>query len=198
VTSAPLIDTGEFTHFADKKFRAVLGNNQPGMSAFGKRMSAYRVSNVRDPKRLNQIQSPRAQTIVDDVRRSRRTRLTTDACFSENNVWTCHEEHARRSSRIGLDSNLHAGANFFRRRSRPPLERRAVGAVIWGTPAVNTDLMRQEMLTKTWIQSNGKLCGKKRFQVMYFSNPRFGDAVIDVTSYPAHQNEDQEDDDHQA
>jgi hypothetical protein len=26
---------------------------------------------------------------------------------------------------------------------------RAIAAVIWGMPAVNTDLMRQEMLTKT-------------------------------------------------
>ena len=29
------------------------------------------------------------------------------------------------------------------------IERRAIEAVIWGMPAVNTDLMRQEMLTKT-------------------------------------------------
>ena len=29
------------------------------------------------------------------------------------------------------------------------IERRAVEAVIWGMPAVNVDLMRQEMLTKT-------------------------------------------------
>jgi hypothetical protein len=33
--------------------------------------------------------------------------------------------------------------------SRRTLERRAVEAVIWGMPAVNTDLMLQEMLTKT-------------------------------------------------
>jgi hypothetical protein len=32
---------------------------------------------------------------------------------------------------------------------RPAIERRAVEAVIWGMAAVNTDLMRQEMLTKT-------------------------------------------------
>jgi hypothetical protein len=32
---------------------------------------------------------------------------------------------------------------------RRNIERRAVEAVIWGMPAVNTDLMRQEMLTKT-------------------------------------------------
>ena len=29
------------------------------------------------------------------------------------------------------------------------IERRAVEAAIWGMPAVNADLMRQEMLTKT-------------------------------------------------
>jgi hypothetical protein len=29
------------------------------------------------------------------------------------------------------------------------IHRRAVEAVIWGMPAVNTDLMRQQMLTKT-------------------------------------------------
>jgi hypothetical protein len=33
--------------------------------------------------------------------------------------------------------------------NRRMIERRAVEAVIWGIPAVNTDLMRQEMLTKT-------------------------------------------------
>ena len=33
--------------------------------------------------------------------------------------------------------------------ARRMIERRAVEAVIWGIPAVNTDLMRQEMLTKT-------------------------------------------------
>src|SRR5215470_11805054 len=33
--------------------------------------------------------------------------------------------------------------------NRRMIERRAVEAVIWGMPAVNYDLMRQEMLTKT-------------------------------------------------
>ena len=33
--------------------------------------------------------------------------------------------------------------------ARRMIERRAVEAVIWGMPAVNTDLMRQQMLTKT-------------------------------------------------
>src|SRR5262245_27714612 len=33
--------------------------------------------------------------------------------------------------------------------TRRQLVRRAVEAVIWGMPAVNADLMRQEMLTKT-------------------------------------------------
>jgi hypothetical protein len=42
------------------------------------------------------------------------------------------------------------------------LERRAVEAVIWGMPAVNTDLMRQEMLTKTPGKVN---------QVIYWGRP---------------------------
>lgn len=42
------------------------------------------------------------------------------------------------------------------------IERRAVEAVIWGMPAVNTDLMRQQMLTKT----NGKIG-----QVIYWGKP---------------------------
>jgi hypothetical protein len=33
--------------------------------------------------------------------------------------------------------------------ARRAIERRAVEAVIWGMPAVNYDLMLQEMLTKT-------------------------------------------------
>ncbi|KFC66846.1 Hypothetical protein precursor [Bosea sp. LC85] len=46
--------------------------------------------------------------------------------------------------------------------TRRMLERRAVEAVIWGIPAVNTDLMRQEMLTKT----SGKVG-----QVIYWGRP---------------------------
>src|SRR5262245_61547519 len=42
------------------------------------------------------------------------------------------------------------------------LHRRAVEAVIWGMPAVNTDLMRQEMFRKT---------GGKENQVLYWSRP---------------------------
>ena len=42
------------------------------------------------------------------------------------------------------------------------IERRAVEAVIWGMSAVNTDLMRQEMLTKT----NGKVN-----QFIYWGRP---------------------------
>jgi hypothetical protein len=42
------------------------------------------------------------------------------------------------------------------------VQRRAVEAVIWGMPAVNTDLMRQEMLTKT----SGKVN-----QVIYWGRP---------------------------
>src|SRR5499426_4789429 len=45
---------------------------------------------------------------------------------------------------------------------RRAIERRAVEAVIWGMPAVNYDLMLQEMLTKT----TGKLN-----QVIYWSRP---------------------------
>src|SRR5262245_4015483 len=46
--------------------------------------------------------------------------------------------------------------------NRRMTERRAVEAVIWGMSAVNTDLMRQEMLTKT----NGKVN-----QVIYWGRP---------------------------
>lgn len=46
--------------------------------------------------------------------------------------------------------------------NRRMIERRAVEAVIWGIPAVNTDLMRQQMLTKT----PGKVG-----QVIYWGRP---------------------------
>src|SRR5262245_16260222 len=46
--------------------------------------------------------------------------------------------------------------------NRRMIERRGVEAVIWGIPAVNTDLMRQEMLTKT----PGKVG-----QVIYWGRP---------------------------
>jgi len=46
--------------------------------------------------------------------------------------------------------------------ARRLVERRAVEAVIWGMPAVNTDLMRQEMLTKTKGRVN---------QILYWSRP---------------------------
>lgn len=42
------------------------------------------------------------------------------------------------------------------------VERRAVEAVIWGIPAVNYDLMLQEMLTKTKGKVN---------QILYWSRP---------------------------
>nr|WP_312862100.1 hypothetical protein [Rhizobium sp. P32RR-XVIII] len=42
------------------------------------------------------------------------------------------------------------------------MERRAVEAVVWGMPAVNYDLMRQEMLTKT---------GAKVGEVIYWGRP---------------------------
>jgi hypothetical protein len=45
---------------------------------------------------------------------------------------------------------------------RRTIERRAVEAVIWGMPAVNYDLMLQEMLTKTPGKVN---------QVIYWGRP---------------------------
>src|SRR5690349_24909892 len=42
------------------------------------------------------------------------------------------------------------------------MERRAIQAVIWGMPAVNTQLMLQEMLAKTQGRVN---------QVLYWSRP---------------------------
>jgi hypothetical protein len=46
--------------------------------------------------------------------------------------------------------------------ARRTIERRAVEAVIWGMPAVNDDLMLQEMLTKTDAQVN---------QIVYWGRP---------------------------
>jgi hypothetical protein len=46
--------------------------------------------------------------------------------------------------------------------ARRTIERRAVEAVIWGMPAVNYDLMLQEMLTKTAGEVN---------QVIYWGRP---------------------------
>src|SRR5262245_29720416 len=46
--------------------------------------------------------------------------------------------------------------------TRRTVQRRAVQAVIWGMPAVNTDLMRQEMFRKT--------AGKEN-EVLYWSRP---------------------------
>src|SRR5262252_667812 len=45
---------------------------------------------------------------------------------------------------------------------RRVIERRAVEAVIWGMPVVNTDLMRQEMFRKTTGKEN---------EVLYWSRP---------------------------
>jgi len=46
-------------------------------------------------------------------------------------------------------SSAHAQTYSADDLSRRNVERRAVEAVIWGMPAVNTDLMLQEMLTKS-------------------------------------------------
>ncbi|MBK1867994.1 DUF1254 domain-containing protein [Taklimakanibacter albus] len=46
--------------------------------------------------------------------------------------------------------------------ARRAVERRAVEAVIWGMPAVNTDLMLQEMLRKTTAKTN---------EIVYWSRP---------------------------
>src|SRR5215472_13474368 len=45
---------------------------------------------------------------------------------------------------------------------RRNIARRAIEAVIWGMPAVNTDLMRQEMFRKTSAKEN---------EVLYWSRP---------------------------
>ena len=46
--------------------------------------------------------------------------------------------------------------------ARRSIERRAVEAVIWGMPAVNYDLMLQEMLNKTSAKEN---------EIVYWSKP---------------------------
>jgi hypothetical protein len=63
---------------------------------------------------------------------------------------------------LGLASPAAAKSLTPQEVSRRNLERRAVEAVIWGMPAVNTDLMRQEMLTKTAGKVN---------QIIYWGRP---------------------------
>jgi hypothetical protein len=58
--------------------------------------------------------------------------------------------------------SAHADSSSAQDLVRRNVERRAVEAAIWGMPAVNTDLMRQEMLTKT----SGKVN-----QVIYWGRP---------------------------
>jgi hypothetical protein len=48
--------------------------------------------------------------------------------------------------------------------TRGTIERRAIEAVIWGMPAVNTELMRQEMLK----------AGGKDNQIVYWGRPLDG------------------------
>jgi hypothetical protein len=48
--------------------------------------------------------------------------------------------------------------------ARRTIERRAVEAVIWGMPAVNTDLMRQELLNKTKGKENEILYWMRSFE----------------------------------
>ena len=59
-------------------------------------------------------------------------------------------------------SPVHAQAPSSDELTRRIIERRAFEAVVWGMPAVNYDLMLQEMLSKT----NGKVG-----QVIYWGRP---------------------------
>ena len=59
-------------------------------------------------------------------------------------------------------ASAHAQNSSAEELARRSVERRAVEAVIWGMPAVNTDLMLQEMLTKT----SGKVN-----QIVYWGRP---------------------------
>jgi hypothetical protein len=78
--------------------------------------------------------------------------------------------------------------------NRRNIERRAVEAVIWGMPAVNYDLMLQEMLAKTPAKVNEILYWSKpadwknqtltpnpdAIYLMIFFNTKDGPVVIDV------------------
>jgi hypothetical protein len=48
-----------------------------------------------------------------------------------------------------MAAGLAHAQDFSPRAAKRAIERRAVEAVIWGMPAVNYDIMLQEMLTKT-------------------------------------------------
>jgi hypothetical protein len=61
-----------------------------------------------------------------------------------------------------VTAEAHAQTSSAEDLNRRNIERRAVEAVIWGMPAVNTDLMLQEMLTKTPGKVN---------QVIYWGRP---------------------------
>jgi hypothetical protein len=61
---------------------------------------------------------------------------------------------------VAVSSAAHAFSS--RELAERTVERRAVEAVIWGIPAVNYDLMLQEMLTKTKGKVN---------QIVYWSRP---------------------------
>jgi len=65
---------------------------------------------------------------------------------------------SRKTTAATMDHPQLSSADLARR----TIERGAVEAVIWGMPAVNTDLMRQEMLTKTRGRVN---------QILYWSRP---------------------------
>lgn len=63
---------------------------------------------------------------------------------------------------IALDGSPFAQTFTAEGLSRRTIERRAIEAAIWGMPAVNTDLMRQEMLRKTQGKVN---------HILYWSRP---------------------------
>jgi hypothetical protein len=60
----------------------------------------------------------------------------------------------RQDCAAARQETTHAFANSHDDLARRDMERRAVEAVIWGMPAVNTDLMRQEMFRKTRGKEN--------------------------------------------
>ncbi len=63
---------------------------------------------------------------------------------------------------LAASSAAFSQSNSLEEVNRRAMERRAVEAVIWGMPAVNYDLMLQEMLTKTSAKQN---------EIVYWSRP---------------------------
>lgn len=84
--------------------------------------------------------------------------LALSACQRSNTEPSLAKGSADEPSRTAANDTANSAADIARRM----MERRATEAAIWGMPAVNYDLMRQQMLTKT--------AGKEN-QIIYWGRP---------------------------